>query len=473
MSGFELALVAQVLVWLLITGIFVASGQASIFHPLAVYLFFHGLVFVLRPILVHYLDFNQNFVYMGFEPSESELNLALAVSSVALVVFAATCLAFGWHQPGFPTPEPLPFERNQRIALILATLILIPPIAYSIHSSVSGGLQGEHIGGTFILTGATGYTLEAQYMAGPLICAWLALSRFRWPALLVLIPYIFYRTYSGGSRWTLVLLFLALTLVYAWEKRIKWPPFWAVLCVVPLYLLFHAIGENRRALEEFLGGGQFVHQRADEGMTTTEKMRMQYDGPDFANFDFLTYVTAMVPKRTGTYTYGSQYLQIFTEPIPRKLWPGKPAGAPVKSFNLNSYGDFLGLTPSLAGDGWMSGGWIGLLVTMGIVGGFLGLAHRWFWQRVGSNMASILYLVGLAMLPQWYRDGGISIAKFVFWNLSPLALWMGLSWLLGRRLVPVASVIIPRGARVRLINAGAPQFAGGTTGQRAEAGPLP
>jgi hypothetical protein len=454
MSGFELALMGQVLFWLLVAGVFLASGQASIFHPLAVYLCFHGLVFVLRPILVHCLAFSHNFVYMMFEPSDRQMIFALAVSSVALLVFSSTCLVFGWRKPGFATPEPAPFKETQRKALIWLTLILVPPIAYSIHSNLSGGLQGEHIGGTFVLTGATGYTLEAQYMAGPLICAWLAVARFRGPVLLLLLPYIFYRTYSGGSRWTLLLLFLALTLVYAWEKRIKWPPLWAVICVVPLLYLFQAIGENRGALADYLSGGEFVHDRTVEGMTATEKLRVKYDGPDFANFDFLTYVTAMVPRRTGTYTYGSQYLQLFTEPIPRKLWPGKPAGAPVRSFNLNNYGNFLGMTPTLAGDGWMSGGWIGLVVTMGIVGGLLGLAHRWFWQRVESNMASVVYLVGLAMLPQWYRDGGISIAKFVFWNLSPLALWLGLAWLLGRRLVPVASVLLPRGARVRLINAG-------------------
>jgi hypothetical protein len=449
----DLALAAQVLLWLIVLGVFLASGQASIFHPLSVYLAFHLVVFVIRPMLVHYLDFNHNFVYMLFEPSEEQFIRALAVSSVAFVVFAVTCLAVGWHRPGFPTPAPAPFGETQRQALVLLTVLLIPPIAYSIHSNLSGGMQGEHRGGTFVLTGASGYTLEAQFMAGPLICAWLAVGRFRWPAVLPLVPYLFYRTYSGGSRWTLVLLFLALALVYAWQKRIKWLPLWSVVCAVPLFFLFHAVGENRGALGEYLAGGEFEHTRAQEGMTATEQLRAKYDDPDFANFDFLTFVTAMVPERTGAYTYGSQYLQLFTEPIPRKLWPGKPAGAPVRSFNLNDYGNFLGMTVTLAGDGWMSGGWIGLVVTMGIVGVFLGLAHRWFWRRVGSNMVSLIYLVGLAMLPQWYRDGGISIAKFVFWNLSPLVLWLVLTWLLGRRLVPVSSVLLPRGARLRLISA--------------------
>lgn len=182
-----------------------------------------------------------------------------------------------------------------------------------------------------------------------------------------------------------------------------------------------------------------------------DKLRTRYDSPDFANFDFLTYVVAVVPARTETYTYGAQYLQLFTEPIPRKLWPGKPAGAPVRLFNLNNYGNFLGMTPSLVGDGWMSGGWIGIVVTMTLVGGLLGAAHRWFWKRADSPMESLFYMVGLALVPQWFRDGGISITKFLFWNLAPLVLWVGLSWLMGQRRVPSCFLLLKPGTRVRLL----------------------
>jgi hypothetical protein len=118
---------------------------------------------------------------------------------------------------------------------------------------------------------------------------------------------------------------------------------------------------------------------------------------------------------------------------------------------LNNYGNFLGTTPSLVGDGWMSGGWIGIVVTMTIVGGLLGAAHRWFWRHADSPMESLFYLVGLALIPQWFRDGGISITKFLFWNLAPLFLWVALSWLMGQRRVPGYSVLLRPGTRVRLL----------------------
>src|SRR6516164_11118737 len=126
---FELILCAHVLLWLILLGFFLASGQASIYHPLTVYLGFHGLVFVLRPILVHCLHFDNIWHYMHLEPSEDQLILTLEASSVALVAFASTCLVFGRTQPGFRTPAPAPFSVTQNRALILTTLLLGPLVA--------------------------------------------------------------------------------------------------------------------------------------------------------------------------------------------------------------------------------------------------------------------------------------------------------------------------------------------------------
>ncbi len=131
---------------------------------------------------------------------------------------------------------------------------------------------------------------------------------------------------------------------------------------------------------------------------------------------------------------------------------GKPVGAPIGFFNLNSYGDFNGCTVSVVGDGWLSGGWLGVFITVGIVGSLLGIAHRWFWQNSDNNTVALFYLVGLAMLPQWYRDGGISISKFLLWNELPLVLWIGLTWVFkGVFCASVYSAKIPANVRVRFL----------------------
>jgi hypothetical protein len=99
----------------------------------------------------------------------------------------------------------------------------------------------------------------------------------------------------------------------------------------------------------------------------------------------------------------------------------------------------------------MSGGWIGLVMTLSIVGAVLGWLHRRFWRHSHENMASIFYLVGLAMIPQWYRDGGISVAKFLFWNLSPLILWLAAIWAIRGCYFPSRSILLKPGTKLRFI----------------------
>jgi hypothetical protein len=447
----DIALAAQVVVWLIVIGLFLASRQASLFHPVTWYLAFHGLVFVARPILVQDFGFDFIWNYMIFRPTEAVFIQTLAVSSLGLVVFVTACLAMSRRLPSFPDQPAQEFSPLQIRGLLLVTLLLLPLIGYSIYFTASGIGQGELVGGVYINTNSVGYVNDAQFALMPLLCIWLVVTRFHWLNMLPVILYIGYRSWGGWARFTIVLFVVMVAATYCWQCRRRWIPLWFLAAAIPLFLLFNLIGHNRDYFKELLSGQEVRKVEYDPGMTRGQKLKAQYDNPDAANFDSLAYIIAMVPDRTQSFTYGSQYLQLFTEPIPRLLWKGKPAGAPVGFFDLNAYGNFIGLTSSLAGDGWMSGGWAGLVITMALVGGFLGWAHRWFWNHVESNLAALFYLTALPMLAQWYRDGGISIAKFMLWNWLPLLLWVGVNWLMGQRQVAIYSVLLPPGTRVRFL----------------------
>lgn len=446
----EIALVAQVVLWIIVVGVFACSRQASIFHPLTVYLAFHGLVFVLRPILVYRFGFDASFRYMQFSPSDPIFVRTLAVSSVAMVSFVIVCMMAGRCRTDFATSQPPVFTDLDYRALMVTTLLLLPAMAYSIYAT-RNGIAGERVNGVYIMTNSTGYLNEAQDFIMPLMCAWILLTRFHWLNLFPSVFYVGYRTWFGWSRWTILLFFLLLVLSYCWYYRKKWIPFWSVVVVIPILLLFNIIGHNRDVFKMYLAGEDVRVGQFGAGMTDEDKIKAQFDTQDFANFDYLTYVVYAVPGRTETYSFGLQYLQLFTEPIPRILWRGKPVGAPVKTINPFAYGNFTGLTVSLAGDGWISGGWIGVVITLSIVGFLLGRAHRWFWTNMGDSTGCILYLVTLAMVPQWYRDGGISIAKFLLFNVTPIVFWIGMKWLLGNRFVPLYSVAITADSRLRMI----------------------
>ncbi len=449
----EIALIAQVAVWIMAIAFFVWSRQASVFHPATAYLAFHGLVFVIRPILVYGLGFDSSWSYMEFRPPDDIFVRTLAVSSVAMASFVAASLIAGRSRLVFAHQAPPTFSILEQRALLVTTLMLLPAMAYSIYTT-RNGVAGERVNGVYIMTNSTGYLNEAQDFIMPLLCVWMVVTRFHWLGLFPSILYIGYRTWFGWSRWTILLFFLLTVMSYCWYHRRKWIPFWSVIMAIPILLLFNLIGHNRDMFKSLLTGEDTHVAEFDVGMTADDKFKAQFDTQDFANFDYLTYVVWAVPEKSGTYSYGAQYVQLFTEPIPRILWKGKPVGSPVKTIDLLAYGNFTGLTVSLAGDGWISGGWLGLIITLVTVGTLLGLAHRSFWKHGENNMGCILYLVGLAMVPQWYRDGGISIAKFLLFNLVPVLFWIGMKWLLGKRLIPVYSVLLPAGAQMRLLQPG-------------------
>jgi hypothetical protein len=442
------ALALHIALFVIVAVAFLASGQGSLFHPVTWYLGFHGLVFVLRPGLVHWLGFDTNWRYMGFEPTDEGFIRTLAVSSVGLVCFVGASIMASRARARFGSLRAPGFDRLQQRGLLMVTLTFIPLVAYSIYAT-RNGIEGERIGGVYINTKSVGYVNDAQFAILPLLCCWLTVSRFHWLNAAPVAAYIGYRSWFGWSRFTIVLFFLVVVVVYCWQRRLKWPPQWALVAAIPLLFLFDALGRNRDYLKAFFQGNPVPAVQFDPGMTRAQRFKQRFDTVDFGNFDFLAFIVAMVPERTETYTYGTQYLQLFTEPIPRKLWAGKPIGAPVSFFNLNSYGNFIGLTYSLCGDGWMSGGWIGLVITMSLIGGFLGWAHRWFCRHIESPMPTLFYLTALGMLPQWYRDGSISVAKFLLWTWLPLGLWALANWLLGRSRIPAYSVHLTEGARVQ------------------------
>ncbi|HWY32743.1 MAG TPA: hypothetical protein VNX46_18405, partial [Candidatus Acidoferrum sp.] len=363
----EIALFAQTAIWLITIALFIWSKQASVFHPALAYLLFHGLVFVVRPILVYYFNFDSSWNYMGFQPTDDVFVKTLAVTSLAMICIVGVSLRFGRTQLEFGTKEPPSFTSAQRRGLMLATLLLLPLMAYSIYST-RNGVNRVMVGGISIETNSTGYINEAQDFVMPLMVIWMVITRFHWLNLFPSVIYVGYRSWVGWSRWTVLLYFLIVIMCYCWYHRRRWMPFWFILVAIPVLVLFNQIGKNRDMIKALLAGEDTRAVNYAAGMTTADKLRAQLDTQDFANFDFLTYVIWVVPAKTETYSFWAPYAQLFTEPVPRILWKGKPVGSPVRSINVFNYANFVGLTVSLAGDGWIGGGWIGVIIELSVVG---------------------------------------------------------------------------------------------------------
>ena len=446
----DLALAMQVLVFFTVLACFFLSGQASLFHPVTWYLVFHGIVFVVRPILVHDFGFDHEIIYMSLSLDDDLFVRTLMVSSVGLICFVVACMLAGKSAIVFCNQPESRFTLPESCGLLISTLLLSPMIGYSIYSSRSMP-PSQMINGISVMTEGTGYVYEFANILAPLLCVWLVRSRFHWLNLIPVTLYIGYRTWYGWSRWTIVLFIVMVALSYCWQRRLKWVPLWSAGLAVPLFLLFTVVGQNRDLLKNFFEGTTTVYiEKGIAGLTPETKARIALDGPDFANFDFLAYIVKAVPELTKKYTYGLQYLQILTEPIPRILWREKPVGAPVETIDIGAYGNFVGRTFSLCGDGWTSGGWIGLVITLSLSGALLGWAHRWFWRNTDNNLSALLYITNMGTVIQWYRDGGISIAKFLLWCALPIVVWLIITWLISDKAKRVPVALVGANTRLRL-----------------------
>lgn len=426
-----IALMLQTVVWLLLLVLFMHSRSGSIYHPFLYYLVFHGLVFVIRPIEVYTLDFDFIFTAMAFYPSESDFIFVLALTTVGLFAFASTSWLRDNAFPKYVRQQPDGFNGLEWRAFIIVLVILGPLALYSVYYNLSSvqlfensdvaliNMQRDSQTGVIGYTNTTGYIVDAQLFLAPISLMFLWGMRFRLFAFVPLMLYLTERAYIGWARWTIILTVASAGLLFAVRNKHRWIPSRLVFVAIPMFLIFHQLGESRDFIKTLLKGDESAISSTSESKSWAQRL----DTPDFANFDFLTYVVNEVPERTRTYSYFTQYLQLFTEPIPRILWSSKPYGPPVLLVNLNESGNFVGWTVSLVGDGWISLGWLGVIATMTLVGYITSRVHRWFWRDQATSFKILTYCIFVPLTVQWYRDGGITIAKFMFTAIGPIFLW--------------------------------------------------
>jgi oligosaccharide repeat unit polymerase len=233
-------------------------------------------------------------------------------------------------------------------------------------------------------------------------------------------------TAGTGGRWPLVMSGLAAIMIGLYVRRrsgLTALSYVAILMGLPIFVV---MGQNRDALVNFLVTGKFDF---DFDLAKTSFGAH----PDLANFEFLTFVIAKVPLVSETYSYFTQYLGVFTWPIPRMLWPDKPVGSPITLVNLQDYGQFASRTTSLVGDGWISLGYPGVVITLVLAGALYGYLYKQICRRSVSSFHICAYVWMVALLAQWARDGGYRILEFYFFCVTPVGLAYVISLVLSRQ----------------------------------------
>ena len=412
-------LFASAALFLLVVIVYVRQDFSSIYHPITLYLMFHGLVFAVRPIFAYFRDYDFLYRVYQFNPSQDVKSTVIICANLGLLAFVAGAWKSGSAALTFRQGPADIAHRKRLVPSFLMVMAIVAPLAiasiYTVYTSGYVGMRLDVNTGTAINTTSTGWLLEAQLMLVPLsvLIAWT--FRFRWWSLLPLLVFVTVRAGTGG-RGPFIVACAAAGLLWMYDKKRRWPAAWMFALIIPLVAGFYVLGQERGSVRTFLDDGKIIEVQEKTGFMETM---------DWANMEFFEYLVETVPRKTGTYGFFVDNLQVFTEPVPRILWKNKPIGAPIKMFNLFDYGNPIGMTFSLPGYGWMQLGYAGVALWCGLWGYCLGAIYSWFVRSRQGNFHVAAYFAFLPIFIIAFRDGGlVTIVRTGVFYLTPVLVWM-------------------------------------------------
>ena len=385
---------------------YVRQPAASLFHPVTIYLGFHGFIFVIRPLFARFYDFDLVYRVYDFQPSMADKITVILGANLAMLVFTFVGLRAA-SLPRLTTARAPDFERlRERLAgpILLAATLLAP---LAIASQISGWsrrmdpyatMTRDAGTGIMVNVNSNGWFADSALILAPLavFAVWLLRYRALGWAVFALASVLML---GSGGRGSFIFAAAAISIVFLLERERRWFDLRIAALGVLALLTFNAVVLDRGEAVRGLFGGSDGHVSSSTyDLDPLEHM-------DFANLEYFEFIVYAVPQRTGSWDYFAHNLQIFTEPVPRALWADKPIGSPVKFFELWDYGTPIGMTISLPGAGWMSLGYLGIA----IYAGFFALLYGWVYTRLlvqsGTATAALTYALLAATSIVVFRDG--------------------------------------------------------------------
>lgn len=419
----ELLLLMQVVVFVVVFSI-VLFKVPSIFHPAYAYTLFHIIVFVIRPIFVYAYDLSGEWNFFGVMPDTADIAIALIMSSVAYVIF---CFSAIYVSPRILSWERSPYADHQRgevAALTITWLILGPLALYSGFNNFQNGANyvesfARSVSEVPVYLETSAYLDQAHNFLSGLSLITIVVLRFRAASFIPFVMFVGFRLFTG-SRFGVVLAVMSLLFLLIAKRKAAFFSAKELAVVFGLFVVFAAVGNNRYILRELLG-----YTNVEVAQAAGLNSWVQWlDKPDFANFESLAYVIRAVPDLSHTFSYFTEQTELFTRPIPRMFWEGKPIGPPIQLVDLNQYGLFTTRSPGLVGVGWMGLGVAGVVLYTGLTGYIMGRLHSYVFRNRYVSQVLILYTLLIGVFLIFLRDGYIlSAVLYSFWTCTPILVW--------------------------------------------------
>jgi len=415
---YEALLIASLILLICVTAVYVKSGQGSIYHPATIYIGFHGVVFVIRPIIAYINDYDFLYKAYQFAPSMSDKITTILAVNLGFVTFIAAALYFGRKKMHFVKHSDA--ELSSYFTPLAITCLLLGPVAiWSLYNNIqvsTGNVVDTMISDrathTTINTTENGYLQNIQLVLPTLVGLIAYINRFKWWSLLPFALFIVARG-ATGVRGPFVAAIFFMILLYMYSRQRAWFTPSTTLLFAGGWALFRLVGDDRgQGIRNALG------YASEAGVVNNPRL---LESMDYGNMEFFEFVVYCIPQRTHSYDYFASLSQIVTEPIPRAWWLDKPVGAPIQFFNLFDCGYPVGMTYSLPGAGWFELGWIGVVIWCAFFAWIYAKAYNKFQSSNGSVFAVLLYCSFAITSLISFRDGIVlSILKQSLFYMMPV-----------------------------------------------------
>lgn len=429
---YDFLLIASVLALVATCFLYIRHPAASLLHPASWYLAFHGFVFVLRPLVARWYDFDFVYRIYDFQPSISDKITVILGANLAMAAFVLVSL---WVAPRPVSISGEAEHRHMRRALAWPILIaagLLTPLAvasqtnnWRIRINDFDTMAFDPGTGAQINIEGSGWFAESALMMAPLAVMIVWLARYRWWGWSYFALFALLQAGTGG-RGPLIYAFAAVAVLFLLERGRKWFDWRPLTLALLAALAFNQLVVDRGGfVREALGQDGSSYRTTARDLDPLEHM-------DFANLEYFEYLVYAVPQRTGSWDYFANNLQIFTEPIPRAIWDDKPVGSPVQFFSLWDYGQPIGMTASLPGMGWISLGYAGIAIQAAVFAALFALLYNWLLVRRRNAVARLSYALAIAMAVIVFRDGTLlTLLRLTPFYLGPLLLVLAFARLAG------------------------------------------
>ena len=402
---YDFLLLASLVLFLGTSLAYVRHPAASLAHPASFYLAFHGFIFVFRPLVARWYDFDFVYRLYEFQPSlENKITVILG-ANLAMVVFVLASIAIA-SRPPLDAPRDLFAATRQRLFWpVLVTVGLLTPVAlaaqianWSRRANHFESMVRDASTGNLVNIQGNGWFTDAALMMAPMAVMMVWLSRYRWWGWAYFAGFVFLQA-GTGTRHAIIFAVASVAICWLLEQGRKWFDWRAVALTLVAAIAFNQIvidrgGAVRTLVSEDMGPS-YINE---EALDPLEHM-------DFANLEYFEYIVYAVPERTQSWDYFAHVLQVFTEPIPRAIWDEKPVGSPIQHFSLWDYGQPIGMTASMPGIGWLSLGYAGIVIQSLIFAAIFAVAYRLLLMHRGSPMARLAYALVISVTVLGFRDG--------------------------------------------------------------------